>query len=173
MNLKDKSSNKKRIIIFEWPFYSRILLLISAIVFPAILIFNVFTGQCNKLESILIFIGSALYIILVFFEVFKNYICIDINKKELIIREWGGFKKEIISIDRVHEIKIDTNRIGRENFPIIIVLYGYIKRIKSWNIYNGRYSCLERFSKRIKRIEKFCKECNEYLAIYREEKANK
>ena len=158
MNLKDKSSNKKRIILFEYPLYFRIILLTSAILFPGILIFNVFTGQCNKLESILIFIGSALYIILVFFEVFKNYICIDINKKELIIHEWSGFKKEIISIDRVHEIKIDTNRIGRENFPIIIILYGYIKRIKSWNIIYR--TGIEKFRKRIKRIEKFCKECN-------------
>ena len=165
--LNKKSLNKNKIIVYRRSPLSRfigIVSFISATTFVIICVLFIFKEGFD-INIFLFLIVMLVASIFFYFENFKYYICLDKKRKILIVHEYHGFKKEIIELSKVREIKFSHGKYYGSRFTIDIL---HVKQIRTWKEHDN----LD-FNNFKKRIEKFCKECNEYLAIYREEKANK
>lgn len=160
--LKNKFLNKK-IIIYQLTMIERILGVLSGILFTILPISCLILGVRNVIEMIILLLLMIGYCVLVFFYVFKTYICLDIKSNKLIIREMPGFKKEEFFLEDIISIQVSDGVYYKEFFTIDINMLQYTKKISSWSHPTSRISMFAGYKRQTKRLKKFCERCNEYL----------
>lgn len=161
--LKNKSLNKK-IIIYQMTIMDRILAVLSCILFIFLPIFGLISGFEQVIEMIIFLLAMIAYSVYIFFCVFKTYICFDIKKNKLIIRESPGFKKEELVLEYILSIGVSDVTYLKKEFTIDINMPGYTKRINSWSGPSPfNISLFGSYKSQTKRLKKFCEKCNEYL----------
>lgn len=161
--LKSKSLNNGKLVIYQMPLFDRIVGIWSVIMFTGLAVFGLITGYERK-NSIIILLVMIAYGIAMFFNVFKTYICLDIQNNKLIIREDPGFKKEEISLGLIKDIEI-SNDVRRKEFFTIDIKYhtGFTKRIASWTPTGYNISMFAGYKRQTKRLKKFILKCKPYL----------
>ena len=160
---KSKSSNEK-IIIFQMTLVDRILGLLSSVVLTAIPIICLILGFEQVIVTVILLLVMIVYCVFMFFSVFKTYICLDKKIKKLVIRETPGLKKDELYLENIISIEVSDGIYTKEFFTIDINMFGYTKKISSWSVPpKSRTSMFGSYKKQIKRLKRFCRECNEYL----------
>lgn len=163
IGLKSKSLNKK-IIIFQMTLMDRILGVLSGILLTIIPIICLILGFEQVIGMIILLLVMIGYCVFMFFNVFKTYLCFDKKNNKLIIRETPGFKKDELYLENIISIEVSDGVYTKEFFTIDINMPGYTKKISSWSVPpKSRISMFGSYKRQIKRLKKFCKECNEYL----------
>lgn len=161
-NLKNFYLNENVLKLYQAPLFERILYLyplLGLIEIPLIML-SVEKFTWLVLPILLIF---SLYGLLVYFIVFKVYICLDLSQGQLIIREFPGFKQQTIPLDNIQEIRFCDNSEWR-TFSIDIVCDKYTKSIISWSSgFSARIVFFCRYLRQKERLLKFTQECNEIL----------
>ena len=162
-NLKSQYSNKK-IIIYQMTLIDRFLGIWSGILLTALPIIWLIIDAGKKLIMIIVLFVMLIYCIFMFFNVFKTYICLDTKENKLIIRETPGLKKEEFSLENILNIEVSDGIYTKEFFTIDINMPGYTKKISSWSVPpKSKISLFGGYKRQIKRLKKFCQECNKYL----------
>lgn len=153
-----KKSNNK--IIHKLPLSGRIMSIFSAIMLTALPIVMLILGFEPKINAVIILFAMLLYCFLTFLNVFKRYICLDIDNQKIIIRE--GTKKEELSMINLTELQVvDDQKYNL--FSLNIIFGGYIKKDFSWSTGPDSGVLFGTLRGQRKRLEKFCEECNQYL----------
>lgn len=162
--LKNGSLNKTT--LYQLPLGARIVYLCSAIGLTFLPIFGIIVLD-EKVVALLILIALLAFDIYIFFLVFKTYIRVDFDAGQLIVREFPGFTKKVISLDDVRQISISPSHIAsskQQYFTISILHCGGVYRIDSWSTGTPGFKLMFNNNRRqIKRLEKFCEKCNQYL----------
>lgn len=162
--LKNKSLNKKRITIYQMPVFERIIGILSSIILTTIPVVALATGIEKKAGMIVLLMCMVVYCIFMYLNVFKTYICLDIENKKLIIREEPGIKKEELFLDNIVEIAICDGEKYKDLFTINIRCAGYTKKVISWSAHpTCRLAMFGVYKRQTKRLKKFAMECNQYL----------
>ena len=163
--LKNGSLNK--ITLYQLPLGSQIAYLCSAIGLTFLPIFGIIVLE-EKVAALFILLALLAFDVYIFFLVFKTYIRVDFSTNQLIIREFPGFTKKVINLDDVRQISISPACIAsstQQYFTISILHSAGVYRINSWS--KGAplgFSLMFNNNRRqIKRLEKFCEKCNQYL----------
>jgi hypothetical protein len=161
---KPKSLNKNRIIIYQMTLLDKFLCALTALGSLGLPISALIINAVDFTLEVMVFLLAAIGInILMYFSIFKEYICLDIKNNKLIIRESPGFWKEELLISDVLSIKISDGTNTRDFFTIDIETLTCTKKIYSWSTPpSSRTSIVGRRIQR-QRLEKFCEECNAYL----------
>ena len=161
-DLKNGFSNK--IIIYQMTLLDRIFGIWSAILLTGLGIFGLIIDVEQKVAVVIYLIAMIIYCLLIFYMVFKTYICLDIINNRLIIRENPGFSKRDIPLDCIKNITILDGDYCKENFIISINLQGNSIKIHSWSSPpDSRIAFFAGNKKQRKRLEQFCEKCNQYL----------
>lgn len=162
--IKSKKGSSNKIIIYQMTLLDRILGLWSAILFTILPIVGLILGIEPVVVVIVFLLLAVFYWVLMFFGVFKTYICLDIKNNKLIIRESPGFKKEELFLENIISIEVSDGVYTKEFFTIDINMPGYTKRINSWSIPpSSKTSMFGGYKIQTKRLKKFCEKCNQYL----------
>ena len=107
-NLKNGFSNK--ITIYQMPLLERLLGLFSVVVLAPLpilgLLIPLYDNSKELLLVIILLISMIIYCVFMYFNIFKTYICLDVQNQKLIIRESPGLKKEELYINNIINIKI-------------------------------------------------------------------
>lgn len=160
--LKNKSLNKN-IKIYQLTLMDRICGVLSGILFPILSIIGLIRGAVPMIITIIIFLFMIVYCVFVFLNVFKTYICLDIKNNKLIIREALKYRKEEFDLKYIISIEVTHKDYTDEYFTIDIHMPGYTKKIDSWSGTLTNISFFAGYKRQIKRLIKFCEECNKYL----------
>lgn len=161
-NLKDGSLSKKNIIIYQLPLISRIMTLLSALGLTLIPILGICILKEIPLGVFFTLIAMLFYCVWAFFLCFKTYIKLDIKNKQLIIREFPGFKKNLINISDVIEIRFIDSIY--KAFIIEIICVDNLREIKSWSMGpSGRIVMFNSYNIQKRRLIKFIHEANEII----------
>ena len=160
---KKRSSNK--IIIYQMTLLDRILGVWSGILLTSLPIIGLILGFEQVMGMIILLFAMIIYCVLMFFNVFKTYICFDIKNNKLIVRETPGFKKEEFLLENILSIEVSDGFYTKEFFTININMLGYTKKISSWSDpLKSRISMFGEYKRQTKRLKKYCEECNRYLS---------
>lgn len=165
-NLKNGFSNK--ITIYQMPLLERVLGLFSVMVLLPLPILGLsiplYSNSNELLLVIILLISMIIYSIFMYLNIFKTYICLDVQNQKLIIRESPGFKKEELYTDNIIDIKVSDGIKYKELFTIDINYGSYTKKINSWSAHpTCRLAMFGVYRRQTKRLEIFAKLCNEYL----------
>ncbi len=173
-NLRKFYSNENRLIIYQSPLADRLMGMQSIIMF----IFISFIGFIKSTEGkTILFFGFLLTLILgfvMFFVLFKSYICCDFKKNKLIIRHYPGFKKEEINLECVkgiYIIDLDNDK-NKDLFSIDIVCSNHVKKILSWSIGPGTLPFFGSKISQKKRLIEFANLFNETFDVGQKQKNN-
>lgn len=160
--LKNESSNKDKIIIYQMPLLERLIGIFSAMVLTSIPVVCLILGYESKLEIIILLLCMILYCIFIYFNAFKTYICLDIKNQKLIIREDPGIHSIKIDMDDVIDLHVVDGVEYKYLFTIDInYISGHTKKIKSWSHHPScRLAMFNVYGRQTKRLKKFCYECN-------------
>lgn len=161
-NLKRKFLNKK-IIIYQMPLFERIMGLFSIIVLTLIAVFGLI-NCVEKFEMSILLCAVLIYSGLMFFCIFKTFICLDISNKIIIIREFPGIKKQVLSLYNFKNIKISDGIQKNQFFTIEINYVGYSIKIDSWSTHPScRLAFFNVYRRQVKRLNKFILRCERSL----------
>lgn len=162
-NLKKHCLNKK-ITIYQMPLFERIMGLFSAIVLTSIPLICIFIGVEKIFAIVILLLVMLMYSIFIFFCAFKTYICLDVNNKKIIIREFPGIKKQELPLDNLKELKISDGTQYKNLFTIDINYIGYSKKINSWSTHPScRLAIFNVYGRQTKRLKKFILKCEKYF----------
>lgn len=146
------------------PLFERILAVFSAIVLSAIPIIGLLLGFERRGGMIILLLAMFAYDVYIFFISFKTYICLDIEKNKLIIREDFGIKKEELFLDGIIDIKVSDGITIKTLFTIDINYGIYTKKIISWSAHpTCRLAMFGVYKRQTNRLKKFTNMCNNYL----------
>ncbi len=163
---KNKSSNK--IIIYQMPLFERIFAIFSMIGFLLFAILALFILSHESIQEFsevlgLLFI-ALLYNFFMYFQVFKVYICLDIEKQMLIIREDPGFKQEVIPLNYVKYMEVSDDIVYKTTFELNIICKSHTRIIKSWSEhFSRRLAMFNVYKRQTERLKIFADQCNKYL----------
>ena len=162
--LKNGFSNNKKLILYLTPLFERICAFITMIFLSLMVIAFFFVSQMKSYEliSCLLFIlGIDIYIICEL----RSYIAIDFDSNNLIICEFPGSKREIISLYQIQEMKLSFDPQEKLVFTIdILQKNGDILKIYSWGGARGmRHLYFNSFKRQTQRIKKFLNQCNTHI----------
>ena len=162
-NLKNFYLSKNILKLYHLPLLERILSLHSAVVFVFLPVFVLFVAPFSW-RTLFFLLVSLLFGVLTFFNVFKAYICLDLNRELLIIRDPFGFSQKTVPLRLVQQLRFSDGLGDGKAFTIDIVYDGYVEKIKSWGSgYGANLVLFNRYSRQKKRLLKFTQECNEIL----------
>lgn len=160
--LKNKFSNNNKIVIYQQPLVNRIILALSALVLTAIPIACLLMGYEGILEMVVCLLAMMAYCVLVYFSVFKTYICLDMESNTLIIREFPGYKQKVFSAYQLSSLTVSdgTPENNQHAYTLDLNFVGLTVKLNSWSVGYGAWltAGINR-----KRLEKFCEKCNQYL----------
>ena len=152
--------------LYQFPLITRIANLFAAFWLSA-LPFVAFLKKGFSWQVFLFLLICILFDVLIFFSVFKTYLCLDLGRNALILRERNGYKAKIFPLDQIKEIRFSDGvpEEYREFFTIDIVFTnGYVERIKSWSSpAANRIMIFNMYARQKNRLLKFTQECNEIL----------
>ncbi|MCH5180858.1 MAG: hypothetical protein J1F32_06570 [Erysipelotrichales bacterium] len=160
-----KQKYRSKITIYQLPLITRIMVILSSLGLTFIAIFGIIISDETPLIYVYILLVAApLDCVLTFFLCFKTYIQLDIKNKQLIIREFPGFKKNIIYIYDIIEILFVDDSQYKWLFTIDIVCVNYVKIINSWSMGPGSWiPAFNRYKRQKRRLLKFTYECNKTI----------
>lgn len=165
MSVQDPSNHclNKKIKIYQMPLFERIMLIFSAGFMTSIPIAVLILGSEVQLEMVILLIAMSFFSVYMFFSVFMTYICVDITKGKVIIREFPGFRKQELPLAGLKEIKISTEQY---NIFTIDFDYGsYSKKINSWSTHPScRLAMFNAYNRQRARLNKFISKCEKYFA---------
>lgn len=162
-NLKKHCLNRK-VIIYQMPLFERIMGIFSAIGLTLIPIVCLFIGVEKIFEMVILLLVMLMYSVFMFFCAFKTYICLDVDNKKIIIREFPGIKKQELPLDNLKEIKISDDTQYKNLFTLDINYVGYSKKINSWSTHPScRLAMFNVYGRQTKRLKKFILKCEKYL----------
>lgn len=162
-------NNKNQIKIYQYPLAERILIVFSAISLPFLPISCMTMGMYDDFEellmAIIVLVVLLVYAVFAWFLVFKTYICLDKDNNIFEIREFPGTKKEIFSLYGLVDVKVSNDSYSKSKtiFTFDLNYIGHTRKIKSWSIGQGSLPLLSGYRRQRKRLEKYVKECNEYI----------
>lgn len=164
LQLKKKYSNRKKLILYQTPLLERTLGICAIVFFNCLSIWGVFASLFSIFEAILLIVVTmavSVYMICTF----RSHIAIDFENNNLLICEFPGITKEVISLPQINKIMFSYDIQKKLILTIdILKTNGNTVKIYSWGGPWGlRYLFFNSFSRQTKRLEKFISECNEYL----------
>lgn len=165
---EQKKKSLDNVIIYQLPTSAKIAAVASAIgLFSfsiAGLIISVIDYEREYfLKSLFVCLLFSLYVVYIYFVVFKTYLKLDVNSDEFVIREFPGFHKYSVKINHLKQITIEKD-VNRSVFYIVIYSQGGVKKIGSWSMGTPGFKLLfNNNARQIHRLEKFCSQCNDYL----------
>lgn len=147
------------------PLFERIMNVFSAIVLTTVPILGLILGYEEKIVIIILLLGMLFYCAVTYFNVFKTYICLDIENKKLIIRESGVLYAIEIDTDDIIDLQVSDGVKHKDWFTIDInYISGRTKKITSWSHHHTRLAVFKVYERQTSRLKKFCYECNQVLS---------
>ena len=164
---KLKKGSLNRITLYQLPLGAQILYLCAAIGLTFLPIFGIIVLE-EKVKALLILLVLLIFDVYIFFLVFKTYIRVDFSKNQLIIREFPGFTKKVINLSDISQMSVYASGSASskyEFFTFSILHSGGNYRINSWSTgaLRGFKLMFNNNRRQVKRLEKFCEKCNQYL----------
>ena len=150
-----------RVVIYKMPLIERAMGGVSAVGLTIIPIACLCLGYDNKFEMIALLIAMLLYSFLMYLNIFKTYICLDLDNEKLIIR--NGLKKDELTTTNLIDLQVEEDREYSGLFSLNINFVGYTKKDFSWSSGFSARVLFGSVRSQRERLEKFCKECNGYL----------
>lgn len=133
-----------RVVIYKMPLIERAMGGVSAVGLTIIPIACLCLGYDKKFEMIALLIAMLLYSFLMYLNIFKTYICLDLDNEKLIIR--NGFKKDESTTTNLIDLQVEEDREYSGLFSLNINFVGYTKKILVGHQDLGLECCLVLFA---------------------------
>ena len=166
---KGKKASSDKITIYKLPLVTKVLFILAAIGLTSIPILGIIESKGKDYGAIaMLLCFFSLLDTLIFFLVFKSYIRLDIKNNQFIIREFYGFVVKKIKLDEVKSVSLTIrhtiNTPYFKTFTIDVVHDRGVYWVETWSKPAMDFTlAFNNEVRQIKRLEKFCEKCNQYL----------
>jgi len=165
---KSKNGYLNKIIIYKFPIIDRIINIFSFIFFIILGLICIIAKLYNNSEElvviIIILLFTLVFSVISCFSLCNSYICFDIENNKIIISD--GLKKKELGALSLISISVGYASKYSNNYTLNFNYIGFTIKNNDWLTHSISRPTTLFYSIRIqvKRLKKFCEECNRYLS---------